>query len=135
MIITVMCQTWLPEGHSSVSQAQLRARALIGSRVGQLDGLEGRGTAVGKTDEKFHILPFTLLEPRPNVRQVVTEPSFAGNNQNVSETGSPIASSCHMKISSIIAASLGTTLSISRGASCPSGCANGRIGSNHSTLV
>src|SRR5262245_24723075 len=50
-------------------------------------------------------------------------------------TGSPTASSNPTTISSTIAATLGTSSSISPGASCPSDCANGRTGSDQRELV
>src|SRR5262245_33306824 len=50
-------------------------------------------------------------------------------------TGSRTASSNPTTISSTIAATLGTSSSISPGASCPSDCANGRTGSDQWELV
>jgi hypothetical protein len=49
--------------------------------------------------------------------------------------GSPIASSNPTTISSTIAVGLGTSSSISHGASCPSDCDNGRTGYNYWDLV
>src|SRR5262249_4707796 len=50
-------------------------------------------------------------------------------------TGSRTASSNPTTISSTIAATLGTSSSISPGASCPLDCANGRTGSDQAELV
>src|SRR6516162_1952012 len=50
-------------------------------------------------------------------------------------TGSRTASSNPTTISSTIAVTLGTSSSISPGASCPSDCANGRTGSDQWELV
>jgi hypothetical protein len=75
------------------------------------------------------LLPLPAKCPELNPPERSRRARMSGSS--CAKTGSPIASFCHMTISSIIAASLGTTLSISRGASCPSDFANGRMGSNH----
>jgi hypothetical protein len=98
-----------------------RARRALG-RSGRLVHVDGPRRAANIT--------IIALSPKsPELNPVKTSGSSCGT------TGSPIASSNPMTISSTTVARLGTSLLISPGGSCPSDCANGRTSSDHWHLV
>jgi DDE superfamily endonuclease len=83
--------------------------------------------------DNITLLPLPPKCPELNPPEQSRRAKMSGSS--CATTGSPTASSNHTTISSITAASLGTNSSISRGASCPSGCDNGHMGPDQWDLV